>query len=85
MNQNANNAKKNLETLADNVCHSLAMGDKRLPERMVTTLTIYYMDVLEICQQDDKKLPSEMLNEYKDIMREMQYINPKYIGLNQEP
>ena len=85
VNQNANNAKKNLETLADNVCHSLAMGDKRLPERMVTTLTIYYMDVLEICQQDDKKLPSEMLNEYKDIMREMQYINPKYIGLNQEP
>lgn len=84
VNQNANNAKKNLETLADNVCHSLAMGDKRLPERMVTTLTIYYMDVLEICQQDDKKLPSEMLNEYKDIMREMQYINPKYIGLNQE-
>ena len=84
VNQNANNAKKNLETLADNVCHGLAIGDKRLPERMVTTLTIYYMDVLEICQQDDKKLPSEMLKEYKDIMREIQNINPKYIGLNQE-
>ncbi len=85
VNQNANNAKKNLETLADNVCHSLAMGDKKLSEGRVSALTIYYMDVLEICQQDDKTLPSEMLKEYKDIMREMQNINPKYIGLNQEP
>ncbi|MDE6909775.1 MAG: hypothetical protein K2P44_04815 [Lachnospiraceae bacterium] len=85
VNQNANNAKKNLETLAYNVCHSLAMGDKKLSEGRVSALTIYYMDVLEICQQDDKTLPSEMLKEYKDIMREMQNINPKYIGLNQEP
>lgn len=82
VNQNANNAKKNLEALANNVCHSLAAGDRRLPEGMVNTLIIHYMDVLEIYQQDDKTLPREMRNEYKEIMKEMQNINPKYVGLN---
>lgn len=84
VNQNANNAKKNLEALANNVCHSLAAGDRRLPEGMVNTLIIHYMDVLEIYQQDDKTLPREMRNEYKEIMKEMQNINPKYVGLNKE-
>ncbi len=85
MTQSAQNAKKNLEILATNVSHVSAVDNKKLYEGDIQWLSKYYKDILRIYQQNaEETLSDELLEEYKDIMREMQYINPKYIGLNQE-
>lgn len=85
MTQNANNAKKNLEALANNVSHAFVVDNEKLFEGDIQWLSKYYKDILEIYQRNAEEiLPDELLDEYKEIMKEMQNINPKYVGLNKE-
>ena len=83
--QNAQNAKKNLEILAINISHAFVVDNERLLEGDIQWLSKYYKDILEIYQRNPEEiLPDELLDEYKDIMKEMQNINRNYVGLNKE-
>ncbi|MDE7322636.1 MAG: hypothetical protein K2N73_07845 [Lachnospiraceae bacterium] len=82
MTQTAKNAKKNLDTLASNVNHSFSASNEKLGEKMVKELSDFYRSIIEIYQRDNEEvLPAKLLEEYKEIMRTMQDVNPKYVGL----